>query len=117
MRSRSYRDDDALDDVEPSGVRAINAKTSKAKRRKVCEGDIVAIPVGDDEYRLAAVLQRNRFGVALGLLEGRRGQRPPPASELIPEPHPVLLLVGLLDGRYRQTRASEDLEALLADGD
>jgi hypothetical protein len=81
---------DLISDVAPSEIRGIDAEfSSKAKNRKVQEGDIVAIPTGDGDFRLAVVLARNRFGLALGLLEGTHALRPARTTRLRPTGHPI----------------------------
>ncbi|MFF3034788.1 hypothetical protein ACFVS7_27740 [Streptomyces rubiginosohelvolus] len=56
-------------DIEAYDVATLKADVPKRKL-KPQPGDVLAIPAAAGGYRLAAVVDRNRFGTALGLLHG-----------------------------------------------
>lgn len=56
--------DESLDKVSSITIR----KNSSTRRPKI--GDVLGIPTATYGYRLAVVLARNRFGVAIGLFKG-----------------------------------------------
>lgn len=58
-----------LADIGADEVVSLKADVPKRKP-KVQPGDVLAIPAAAGGYRLASVVDRNRFGTALGLLRG-----------------------------------------------
>ncbi|EWT01043.1 hypothetical protein N865_11865 [Intrasporangium oryzae NRRL B-24470] len=58
----------ALADVGAGSVTSLTVDVPRARRPKV--GDVLAIPASSGGYHLASVLARNRFGTALGVVEG-----------------------------------------------
>ncbi|MGW7361843.1 hypothetical protein ACWGI8_00075 [Streptomyces sp. NPDC054841] len=61
-----------LDDVEAGAVLSLTADVPKRKPQKPKRGDLLAIPAKEGGWHLALVIDRNRFGTALGLLRGTR---------------------------------------------
>lgn len=74
--------DEPLRHVGPGGLPEFKAFVRRARSGRPKVGDIISIPVGKTEYRFAIVVARNRFGMALGLFEGRGplGRRPAPKN-------------------------------------
>ena len=70
-------------------VDKLEAVTAKKKGKRPKDGDVIAIPVGDDRYRLAVVLEHNRFGTAIGLFKGVYPLGGDIPADLEPERHAV----------------------------
>lgn len=63
-----------LADVEPEDLRKLTAEVAKKRVAKPKPGDVLAIPVRGDGYRVAVMITRNRFGTALGFFDGTSAQ-------------------------------------------
>lgn len=84
VRDAVVRADVAFRDVSGSDVTAATAKAPKKSHRSRA-GDIVAIP-GPGGHRLAVVVEHNRFGMALGFLDGVFARPAAPATS-----HPAVV--------------------------
>jgi hypothetical protein len=59
-----------LGDEPPATIASI-APVAKSGGKSPRDGDIIAIPAGDDQVNLAVVVAQDRFGTALGVFDGR----------------------------------------------
>jgi hypothetical protein len=65
------------------------AATGKPVRQRPKIGDVVAIPASPSGHFHAAVVARNGFGTAFGLVHGRRAEATLPGPDDVVDPYPV----------------------------
>jgi hypothetical protein len=105
--------DISFSDVESDEVSALAATPSNRKTRRPKRGDVLAIPGEHGSYYFAVVLERNRFGTALGIFLGSHAlARLPADSALRPLPWAVHTDDRqVLDGNWPIIEHREDLTA------
>jgi hypothetical protein len=103
--------DIAFADLHSAQLRGLTAAAAK-RARKPAVGDVLAIPTAGGGYHVAVVVQRNRFGTAVGVFDGTSTVPAVPAvRRVMPRPFHTDDQ-SVLDGDWKVAGHDEELLAL-----